>query len=133
METSRTSVEHGRAEHGRREARRVRRDRLAWRGADCGGQLHPGAVRDVSTHGVRLAVRLTETPAIGTVIKILERGERYPSHFRVVHVRGGENGAAEVGCERISGREYRAARSEAMRRVRALRASEAARVSVEIE
>ncbi|MGD9691699.1 MAG: hypothetical protein AB7G17_02535 [Phycisphaerales bacterium] len=109
------------SQHARREERVLRSGRLAWRGAVHEGELKPGDVQDASTNGVRLAVRISETPAVGTVIKVQERGERYPTHFRVVHVRRGHNGAAEVGCERISSREYRAARHEAAQRRRAER------------
>lgn len=107
--------------HARSERRRATKDRLAWRAAASGGELHPGAVRDVSPHGIRLAVRRVDTPAIGAVIKVLLRGERYPRYYRVVHVHPVEDQAAELGCVQITGREFRAARTEAMRRVRVKR------------
>ncbi len=107
--------------HARCELRETAERRVAWKAAASGGELHPGALLDLSSNRMRLAVRMSETPIPGTVIKALLRGERYPVHYRVVRAERGAPGCAEVACERVSGSAYRAARSNALHRTREAR------------
>lgn len=117
------SEQHSALGGARRESREICTEKIAWRAAASGGALHPGAILDISDCGARLVVRMTETPALGAVIKALRRGERYPIHYRVLRVSRSHPGSAELGCRRINGCEYRAARSTALQRLKIVHAT----------